>query len=269
MNQDGSDTGGSALPSRSGLRDWTRGVYPRAVIPFPESRQAAMNAALLVFKSLLPPNTKQVAIGLAVKTQNGETQWAQISGDESDWVEVVYPGDEVGVFMVENLVEVPYTPSTIPNKTKSYIPTNKGPSTSLPGKKLLYVMCTVGGKETTITITTNSYEECLDMITKHFNLKSDQYRSSVKITSEIEFDGKKVWSTIGDSASFTRLLEMRAEPIKLRASYSPRTSNAGSGGGINQQNPFNFTPTAGFDFRLPQQPGYQGGQPRNDQCEHQ
>jgi len=90
-----------------------RGSYYHAIIPLPESYEAAVNEARGVFNSYIDRQfqASNIVLKCAFKRADGTGAWGILR--PTDWRKVIRPdGDEVGVFLGRDL-DLPYKPRAI------------------------------------------------------------------------------------------------------------------------------------------------------------
>ncbi|KAF8799909.1 hypothetical protein BYT27DRAFT_7245935 [Phlegmacium glaucopus] len=88
-----------------------RGSYHHAMIPLPKSYEAAVNEARVVFKPYIgwQFQASEIVLKYAIKRANGTGAWGILR--PTDWRSVIRPdGDEVGVFISQDSLDLPYEP---------------------------------------------------------------------------------------------------------------------------------------------------------------
>ncbi|KAF8161687.1 hypothetical protein B0H34DRAFT_390616 [Crassisporium funariophilum] len=86
--------------------------YSHAIIPFPESYQAAVreaSSALRPYMGNLHPQANDVVLKCALRRANGTGAWGSIRA--SDWHTVIRPDDEIGFFIRQDSLDLPYEPA--------------------------------------------------------------------------------------------------------------------------------------------------------------
>jgi len=88
-----------------------RGSYHHATIPLSKSYEGAVNEACQVFEPYIDYDfeDRDIVLKRAIKRANGTGAWGILR--PADWRSVIRPdGDEVGVFLLQDSLDLPYEP---------------------------------------------------------------------------------------------------------------------------------------------------------------
>jgi len=116
-----------------------RGSYHHAMIPLPKSYEAAVSEASQVFESYMDYEFRasDIVLKCAMKRANGTEAWGILR--PADWRSLIRPdGDEVGVFLRQDSLDLPYEPSQKAGNQKSEVqePQHNDPTSSTSGAQL-------------------------------------------------------------------------------------------------------------------------------------
>jgi len=220
-----------------------RGSYYHTMIPLPKSYEAAVNEARQVFQPYIGHQFRasDIVLKCAIKRANGAGAWGILR--PTDWSSVIRPdGDEVGVFLRQDSLDLPYEPNmermkagNQKFKVQQHPPSHhNNPTSSTSGiqleRKIMYLTLKhgdiiLGDEKSTMVKVPVTYQACQTAAYNAF--KGDLYNKTqndiiLQIKrGESRLGSRESWSVVTPEA-YSILLSTSGDRIDLWVCGPPR-----------------------------------------------
>ncbi|KAF8799910.1 hypothetical protein BYT27DRAFT_7342780 [Phlegmacium glaucopus] len=181
-----------------------KGSYYHSMISLPQSYEAAVTEARRVFQPYIGWRfqASDIVLKCAIKRANGTVAWGILP--PTDWSVIRPDGDEVGVFISQDSLDLPYEPmegdeggSQRPISQRQY---NDHPSHT-PGIQILTLKrgpAILRNLKSVIIVAPETYQECQAAAYNAFKYDFDTVKeqSEIILQSNRRYGDRDVWSVI-------------------------------------------------------------------------